>query len=127
MENEESLVEKVIATKKWSPETARLAVRAAFQCEYCGLDFLENPQNYKLMEVDHIIPPAHGGSFTDFNNLALACKPCNCQFKRRHDPRLTAGSVASRKDLIEAARKYILEKKAVTEKELVVLRSIAGR
>lgn len=123
----ESVVEQVVATKKWSPETARLAERADFRCEYCGLDFLESPANYKLLQVDHIVPLSRGGSITDFDNLAIACKPCNFSFKRWYDPRIKAGQDASRQALIEAANEYIKQKKTTTEQELVVLRGIVGR
>jgi len=123
----ESVVEKVVATKKWSVEAARLAERAGFRCEYCGLDFLESPENYKLIHVDHIVPISKGGSLIDFENFAIACKPCNYSFKRSFDPRTMAGEDQSRAALIAAARKYIEERKGRTREELKILRAIVGR
>ena len=110
-ERMESVVEKLVATKKWGKEIARLAVRANFCCEYCGLDFLLTPENYKLFQVDHIVPISGGGSIADFDNLAVACKPCNFSFKRRYDPRPKAGENANRQDLINEAWRYIKQKK----------------
>jgi hypothetical protein len=122
-----SVVEQIVATGKWSSDTARLAERADFRCEYCGLDFLESPVNYKLFEVDHIVPISGGGSITDFDNLAIACRPCNFNFKRWYDPRTKAGQDASRQPLIAAAMEYIKERQGITEQELIVLRGIVGR
>lgn len=126
-ESRESIVEKLAAATKWGTEIARLAVRANFCCEYCGLDFLLTPDNYKLFQVDHIVPLSGGGSIADFDNLAAACKPCNFSFKRRYDPRPKAGKNANRQDLINAASQHIKQKKLITEQELSTLRAIVRK
>jgi hypothetical protein len=33
------IVKKLVATGKWSEESALLSERAGHRCEYCGLDF----------------------------------------------------------------------------------------
>ncbi len=127
MENEEeSLIERLRLETKWSPEAAPVGVRAEFRCEYCGLDFLANPWNYKLIQIDHIVPLSEGGSRTDYENQALACVPCNYNFKRWYNPRKDAGSEADRAALIAAASAYIQEQMKKTEEELVELRTIVG-
>ena len=106
----QAVVDQVMATNKWSVEAARLAERADFRCEYCGLDFLASPENYKLFQVDHIVPISKGGSLIDFENFALACKPCNYSFKRSFDPRTMAGAEPTRAALITAAKQCIEER-----------------
>jgi HNH endonuclease len=50
-----------------------VADRAQHRCEYCRApELIFNI----VMEVEHIIPVAKGGSSSD-NNLALACRSCN--------------------------------------------------
>jgi 5-methylcytosine-specific restriction endonuclease McrA len=43
--------------------------RDNFTCQYCG----EKPQ---ILTIDHIIPKSRGGE-TTWNNVVVACKPCN--------------------------------------------------
>lgn len=50
-----------------------VALRAAFQCEYCRMPEAEL---FAGCEVDHIISRKHGG-LTDAANLALSCERCN--------------------------------------------------
>lgn len=47
--------------------------RANRRCEYCGI-----PEGFARFkhQVDHIIPPRHGGS-DELDNLAWACYRCN--------------------------------------------------
>ena len=47
--------------------------RARERCEYCGITEQFTPFSH---QVDHIIPPRHGGS-DDLDNLAWACFQCN--------------------------------------------------
>lgn len=49
--------------------------RASDRCEYCLIP--SNLAFYRL-QVDHIIPERQEGP-TTLENLALACKPCNCK------------------------------------------------
>lgn len=57
------------------PQTVRKRVqtRAHHRCEYCQLP--EKHSHYPH-QVDHIIPPLHGGTDDD-DNLAWACFQCN--------------------------------------------------
>lgn len=47
--------------------------RARYRCEYCRTS--ARLTGYEL-EIDHIIPQAHGGASTA-DNLCLACRRCN--------------------------------------------------
>ena len=120
----ESVVQELMSTGKWSKATARLGERADYRCEYCGLDLLATVENYKLWQIDHIIPLKSGGDPTDPDNLAVACKQCNWDFKARWDPRTETESDATRTELIDGVRRYIKERKAESEKELERVRSI---
>ena len=52
---------------------AQVAERAGHRCEYCRAP--EAIFNFPF-EVEHIVPPGHGGSQDDAN-LALSCRSCN--------------------------------------------------
>lgn len=52
---------------------AHVAERAGHRCEYCRAP--EAIFNFPF-EVEHIVPPGHGGSEND-TNLALSCRSCN--------------------------------------------------
>ncbi len=125
MKKEHTIVRKLLATQKWSEETARLAYRARYKCEYCGLDLLSSPDIYRLWQVDHIVPKSKGGSDA-ISNKATACMPCNIYFKRKWNPRNNVGPKATRKQLILAVQQYVREKKAETEKELIEVHQIVG-
>jgi hypothetical protein len=122
----EEVVEQLVSTGKWSVGSARLGERACYRCEYCDLDLLATPEAYNLWQNDHIVPISRGGCPTDFDNLAVACKPCNWDFKSDWDPRDVKGPNANREDLIAAVRTYIKERKARKEEELARIRTIVG-
>ncbi|MEN6601159.1 MAG: HNH endonuclease signature motif containing protein [Bryobacteraceae bacterium] len=126
MNNDNELIKGLEATRKWSRQSALLGKRARFCCEYCGLDFLVSVENYKLWQVDHIVPTCSGGDPTDFDNLAVACKVCNWDWKNRWDPRSAAGENASREALIQAVREHIRFRKSRTDEELALVRRIVG-
>ncbi len=56
-----------------NPHYEWVAERAGHRCEYCQAP--EVVFNFPF-EVEHIIPPRHGGTEAD-DNLALACRACN--------------------------------------------------
>jgi 5-methylcytosine-specific restriction endonuclease McrA len=124
--DEERIVSELVATGKWSDRFVRLSLRADFKCEYCGLDFLASPENYKQWQCDHIVPKKHGGS-EDFDNIAATCRNCNFSFKGHWDPRTQAGRDATRADLIKAAKWYIGERKRLTEQQIAREKVIMGR
>ena len=122
----EDVVARLLATGKWWPETTKVAERAGYQCEYCGLDLLGSIESYKLFEIDHIVPVSKGGARADIDNLALACRHCNYHFKRSWDPRKITGENATRCQFIAAAKKYIEERKQLLTSELEEVRRIVG-
>ncbi len=56
-----------------NPRYPYVADRAAHRCEYCRAN--EAVFNFPF-EVEHIIPPGHGGP-DDETNWALSCRACN--------------------------------------------------
>ncbi len=59
--NSDPRIDRIAENKDWSTGTAYLCLRADFKCEYCGLDFLASPDNYKQIQVDHIVPKSKKG------------------------------------------------------------------
>jgi len=61
-----------------------LTVHKDLICIYCNRSNLlkavpdESKQSIKILAtIDHIIPVSKGGDEFDYNNLAIACRPCN--------------------------------------------------
>lgn len=117
------VVAALVATGKWSEETAWLGEEASYRCEYCHHDLLSSADSYKLWQVDHIVPTSKGGQ-DDRSNKAIACKPCNWDFKSHWDPRTVAGTGATREELLEAVRVYVRERRERTEEEVSAVRRI---
>jgi len=59
----EELIQK-LAKYGFDKTNVELAIRADFKCEYCEKDMLANIDNYKLWQVDHIIPKS--SNYIDF-------------------------------------------------------------
>ena len=77
---EELLIEKLLKYN-WDTTNIKLALRAKFKCEYCDKNMFESIDNYKLWQVDHIIPKCSGYlDCEDFDNKALSCTQCNKDF-----------------------------------------------
>lgn len=122
----EEVVQQLVALgREFSEEAARLGERANYCCEYCGKNLIETPEAYKLWENDHIVPLSCGGP-ADLENLALACRQCNFNFKSDWDPRKGLGPNATRDQLIEAAIRYIGDRKQRMGERLSRIRSIVG-
>lgn len=123
----EEVAMALVKTGKWRDDHARLAERARYCCEYCDLDLLASVENYKLWQKDHIIPTCSGG-LEEFENLAIACRHCNWNFKRDWDPR-TAPDLPTnpnRDHQIKVARAYIVKKRAEADGDLRRVREIVG-
>lgn len=121
----EEIVQRLVATGKWSEEQARLGIQCRFKCEYCGVDFLAGPEAYKLWELDHIVPRCDGGSET-FDNLAIACRNCNTWWKRDWNPLHHLPASSTRAERILAAKQHILGRRAQTAAQLEEVRGITG-
>jgi 5-methylcytosine-specific restriction endonuclease McrA len=116
---------KALVDLGWSELDAQIADRANYRCEYCGLDFLESPDNYRMWQKDHIIP-LHKEEDNDLSNYAACCRNCNMLYKSRWDPRKVAGNSADRESLVEAVRMHVKDAKAKVLKELNEVRAIRG-
>lgn len=98
--------------------------RDRFKCVYCGA---ATPS--VVLEVDHVIPIAEGGS-NDISNLVTACKPCN-QGKGARPLASSVPGIADRiaeeKELAAQMRalKRSLVQKAERDKEVVRIVSSA--
>jgi 5-methylcytosine-specific restriction endonuclease McrA len=57
---------------EWALLRERVFAERGMVCTYCG--------TADATEIDHIVPLARGGT-DEFENLAPACKPCNCSKK----------------------------------------------
>ncbi|MFQ3583430.1 MAG: HNH endonuclease [Cyanobacteriota bacterium] len=55
--------------------------RDGFRCLGCG-----KTASQAKLQIDHIVPIAHGGS-NDISNLQTLCRDCNLRKKDRLDPR----------------------------------------
>jgi HNH endonuclease len=124
MSDREQVIKNLVATPQWGELWARLGERAHWRCEYCGLPFLASIENYKSMQMDHVIP-RQPGERNNLDNLAASCVVCNL-FKRRFDPRPQAGASATREMLVAVAAAYIAEKRRVFAKQLERDRTIIG-
>lgn len=114
----ETLINK-LQKYNWSSEQVLLAIRAECKCEYCGKNMLENIDNYKLWQVDHIIPKSSGyGGCEEFDNKAIACTQCNKDIKGRWNPANTIGIGKTREEYINETKEYIKRRRDVKETEL---------
>lgn len=126
MMTDEDIVREITTNRDWSESTARVYLRAKFRCEYCDLNFLESPVNFKQIEVDHIVPRSAGGTESE-ENLAAVCRTCNVRWKSRWNPRKQVTSqVATRADLVSACREYVRERPKKTSEEIARILRILG-
>lgn len=93
---------------------ARVYVRAAGLCEYCGIDVISDRIAYASVQIDHVHPQSQGGK-DELDNFALSCNVCN---SLKSD--WVAGHLsveASREDRILAASKLIESKRLPHDRE----------
>ncbi len=129
MSEEAEVIAKEIDTRLgrhvWSARQVLLGLRAGFRCEYCDLDLLGSPEAYKQWTEDHIVPKFKylDGDPNEFANLALACRPCNINFKSRWDPS-RGGKIQGRGARIAECRRYVAEMRGKAMQELLEFRSM---
>lgn len=120
----ETLIDK-LRKYNWSSEQVQLAIRAKCKCEYCGKNMLESVDNYKLWQVDHIIPKSSRyENCEEFENKAIACAQCNKDIKSRWNPASQLGYGKSRDEYIKATKEYITNKRQEKEIELDKIREL---
>ena len=127
---EKEIIFQLIKKYRWSEEQIYLAMRANFRCEYCDKDLFENIENYKLWEIDHIIPKSCNISNYDyecFDNKAIACRQCNVSFKSRYNPILEIGEGKTRKEYINIIRKKLSHIRNEKQSELEEIKKLFSR
>ncbi|MDP7159105.1 MAG: HNH endonuclease signature motif containing protein [Candidatus Pacebacteria bacterium] len=126
MNNHKKIIAELISTGKWDQFNAEIGISANFKCEYCGKDLLASVENYREWQKDHIIPLSKGGSGKKDNkdNIALACRTCNVNVKSQWNPEDIVGKNATRKEKIEAVRKYVIHKRTELLEEVSYCRKI---
>ena len=115
----EELLTEELLKYNWDKTNVKLAIRARCKCEYCGKNMLESIDNYKLWQIDHIIPKNLGyENCEDFDNKALSCAQCNKDFKGKWKPKSLITDKTERTKNIQEITEYIKEKRSAKEKEL---------
>ena len=106
-------------TRKAISKRVRFEVfkRDRFKCVYCGA---ATPS--VVLEVDHVIPVAEGGS-NDISNLVTACKPCN----QGKGARPLASSVPGIADRIAEEKELAAQMRALKRSPCVAAKSHSGR
>ncbi len=122
--NKEELIQELLKFN-WDRTNIELAIRANFKCEYCRKDMLENMDNYKLWQVDHIIPKSSGYIDCEkFDNKAISCTQCNKDLKGKWNPVLKIGEGKTREEYISLVKIYIREKRNDKNLEVAEIRRI---
>lgn len=111
----------------WDATNIEIAIRAKCECEYCGKNMLESIDNYKLWQIDHIIPRCSGETFCeDFDNKALSCAQCNKDFKAKWNPKYSTEERLNREQYIERIKTYVENKRIEKSKELDEINKLFG-
>jgi hypothetical protein len=98
---------ELIRNHGWAGTTVDIWMQANGCCEYCGVNLLSSSDRYfDGSHIDHIVPDGSN----DPDNFALACVACN-RIKRRFDPSRKDAPSQTRKELLDAARSYILQRR----------------
>jgi 5-methylcytosine-specific restriction endonuclease McrA len=93
LENNRKTNAKNRGNKKQATKRFRIFLRDKFKCQYCGRTIKDNV----ILQIDHIIPRKHGGTFTE-DNLITACNDCNYG---KRDVLLNPSDLSYIKSLIE--------------------------
>jgi HNH endonuclease len=123
--NHDTISQELIDAQGWYPDTARVAARAGFRCEYCDRDLLKSVDDYEAFQIDHVWPRSRscpeGLEVDGVGNKALACRPCNF-FKGVMEPR-----GACRESRVKSARLYVAQRRLARDQELQRVRKVANR
>tara|TARA_R110001583_G_scaffold194829_2_gene367242 strand:+ start:2087 stop:2485 length:399 start_codon:yes stop_codon:yes gene_type:complete len=114
---------------RFDKTNVELAIRADFKCEYCEKDLLANMDNYKLWQVDHIIPKSSNYNdfdYENFNNKAISCTQCNKDLKNKWNPLSEGLDDKTREQFILLTKKYIKEKRKIKNSEIDEIRKIVN-
>jgi len=125
MEKDE-LIQK-LSKYNFDKTNVELAIRADFKCEYCEKDMLSDIDNYKLWQIDHIIPKSsqyEGFDYENFQNKAISCTQCNKDLKSKWNPHSIVGKNKTREQYILSIKEYIKEKRKNKNSEVYEIRKI---
>lgn len=115
----------LVAKFGWSEEQIFLGLRAKFQCEYCNKDMFKDVDNYKLWQVDHIIPqsaPVKNFEHNSIENLAISCRQCNVNFKSNFNVGNILGYEAGREEYISYLREYVYKNRELQQIKLEIMK-----
>lgn len=124
--DKETLI-KQLKNYNWDETNVRIAIRAKCRCEYCEKKMLSSIENYKLWQIDHIIPKSYidtNFNHNDFDNKALSCTQCNKDFKNKWNPADKIGINKSRIEYIDEIKIYIEEKRKKKKQELIEIKKM---
>ena len=122
--NKEELIQELL-NFNWDRTNVELAIRANLKCEYCRKDLLENMDNYKLWQVDHLIPKSSGYIDCEkFDNKAISCVQFNKDLKGKWNPALEIGEGKTREKYIFTVKKYINKKRNDKNLEVAEMKRI---
>ena len=124
---DEETIKYLIRNYKWDSTQIKLGIRAKCKCEYCDKDLFESADNYMTWEKDHIIPKSsklENFDYETFDNLAIACKQCNYNFKHKYNPAIEIGYNKSRDEYISTVRDYVKIKREQKDVDLEDAREI---
>lgn len=123
---------KDLSDYPWSVATLKVWAEGDFRCTYCGLDMLGSLDNFKLAQVDHLLPQGPYPQLIESpSNHVLTCWVCN-KLKRHWDANTRTGepvflggdelSPSQRTELIRRAHSYVTAMRSEKMQELLVSR-----
>jgi hypothetical protein len=123
MTEHEIVVQLTKCISRFSPITARAAIRCNFKCEYCGRFLLASIEDYDTWQWDHLKPIAKRGEDTEANGV-IACKLCN--FMKRDFVPSPSPAQLGREEYIAEVRAFLKGERQKKLERLNAVRKIAG-
>lgn len=111
------IYDQLIATGQWGDREIKLGIEFGLKCAYCKKDMFESVDSYKEWQTDHLIPYSKSND-DSYDNCVLSCRTCNFIKGTWNPAEENHANSLSRIELIERARKYIFEKRALTQSQI---------
>ncbi|EPI8558718.1 HNH endonuclease [Vibrio fluvialis] len=110
------IYDQLMATGQWGDREIKLGIEFDFKCAYCDKDMFESVDSYKEWQTDHLVPFSKSNDDT-YENCVLSCRTCNF-IKGTWNPEQNQAEPLSRIELIGRARKYVFEKRSLTQSQI---------